>query len=93
MFMPMVLPPCLVRRCGGRFHNALGRCWRRHDEVGRSREGMVPPLREQLRQAGRVFVVAGHLHGGHGALQLQLGRAACWDLASLGRLVLAGCRI
>ena len=58
------------------------------------REGMVlAQLRQQLRQPPRVFVVAGHLHRRHGALELQLRRLARGDLHGFGRLLMAGSRL
>ena len=48
------------------------------------------PLGEQLREAARVLVVAGHLDGGHGALALQVRGRAGGDLRRAGRLLVAG---
>ena len=48
---------------------------------------------EHVRQAPRVFVVARHLHGRHGALALQVGGLACGDVGDAGRLLLAGRRL
>ena len=82
----------LVRAAVGRFHNA-GTAAGGDDETMLARGDGFGPLREQLRQAARVFVVARHLHGGHGALELQNAGAAGCDLACLGRLLVAGRRI
>ncbi len=48
------------------------------------------PLREQLRQATRVFVVASHFHRGYGALHLQFRCIARRNLQGLGGLLVAG---
>ena len=50
-------------------------------------------MREQLRQAARVLIVASHLDRGHGALALQIGGVAGCDLNRLGRLLFTGSRL
>ena len=48
------------------------------------------PLREQLREAARVFVVASHFDRRHCALPLQVRCVARCNLDGFGRLLLAG---
>ena len=79
----------LVGAAIGRFHDARTAAGGDHEAMA-PRRNAFGPVGEQLRQAARIFVVAGHLDGGHGALALQIGGLACGDLGNAGRLLFAG---